>query len=65
MDAWCIITICGLSSFTVDTQAILQRGSGFLRDCLGGTELEVAQATWLVHTMGKGIFDIIHFAVIL
>ena len=34
MDAWCIITVCGVSAFTVDTHAILQRGSGFLRDCL-------------------------------
>ena len=35
MDAWCIITVCGVSAFTVDTHAILQRGSGFLWDCLG------------------------------
>ena len=36
--AWCIITVCGetVSTFTVDRQAILQRGSGFLRDCLSG-----------------------------
>ena len=33
MDAWCI-TLSGVSAFTVDTQAILQRGSGILRDCL-------------------------------
>ena len=33
MDAWCI-TVGGVSAFPVDTQAILQRGSGFLRDCL-------------------------------
>ena len=33
MDAWCI-TDGGVSAFPVDTQAILQRGSGFLRDCL-------------------------------
>ena len=25
MDAWCIITACGVLAFTVDTQAILQR----------------------------------------
>ena len=31
-----IITACGVSAFTVDTQAILQRGSGFLRDYLCG-----------------------------
>ena len=36
IDAWCIITACGVSAFTVDTQVILQRGSGFLRDCLCG-----------------------------
>ena len=34
MDAWCIITVCGVSAFTVNTHAILQRGSGFLWDCL-------------------------------
>ena len=34
MDAWCIITACGVSAFTVDTHAILERGSGFLWDCL-------------------------------
>ena len=34
MDAWCIITVCGVSAFTVDSQVILQRGSGFVRDCL-------------------------------
>ena len=34
MDAWCITVSSGVSAFTVDTQAILQRGSGFLRDCL-------------------------------
>ena len=36
--AWYIITVCGVtvSTFTVDRQAILQRGSGFLRDCLSG-----------------------------
>ena len=33
MDAWCI-TVGSVSPFPVDTQAILQRGSGFLRDCL-------------------------------
>ena len=32
MDAWCI-TVGGVSAFPVDTQAILQSGSGFLRDC--------------------------------
>ena len=26
MDAWCIITVCGVTAFTADTQAILQRG---------------------------------------
>ena len=38
MDAWCFITVCGVtvSAFTVDTQAILQRGSGLLKDCLSG-----------------------------
>ena len=30
MGAWCIITVCFVSTFTVDTQAILQRKSGFL-----------------------------------
>ena len=35
MDAWYIITVCGVSAFTVDTQAILQRAikvmmNGFL-----------------------------------
>ena len=34
MDAWSITTLSGVSAFTVDTQAILQRGSGFVRDCL-------------------------------
>ena len=34
MDACCIITVGGVSAFTVDTHAILQRGSGFLWDCL-------------------------------
>ena len=34
MDAWCIVTVGGISAFTVDTQAILQRGSGFVRDGL-------------------------------
>ena len=38
LDAWCIITICGVSAVTVETQDILQRGRGFLRDCLRGTE---------------------------
>ena len=33
VDEWCI-TVGGVSAFPVDTQAILQRGSGFLRDCL-------------------------------
>ena len=36
MDAWCIITACGVSVFTVDTQAILQRESGLFRDRLCG-----------------------------
>ena len=36
MDAGCIITVCGVSAFTVDTQAILQREKGFLRDSLLG-----------------------------
>ena len=31
VDAWCIITVYGVSAFTVDTQAILQRESGFPR----------------------------------
>ena len=31
---WCIITVCSVSAFTVDTQAILQRASVFFRDCL-------------------------------
>ena len=26
--------VCGVSAFSVDTQSILQRGIGFLRDCL-------------------------------
>ena len=34
MDAWCFITVCGVSAFTVDTHGILQRGIGFLWDCL-------------------------------
>ena len=29
ISAWCIITACGVSAFTVDIQAILQRKSGF------------------------------------
>ena len=36
MDAWCIITAGGVLAVTVDTQAILQRGSGFLRARLCG-----------------------------
>ena len=36
MGACCIITACGVSAFTVDTQAILQRESGLFRDCLCG-----------------------------
>ena len=36
VDAWCIIAVCGVSAFTVVTQAILQRKSGFPRDCLRG-----------------------------
>ena len=30
----CIMTVCGVSAFIVDTQAILQRRSVFFRDCL-------------------------------
>ena len=37
MDGWCIISICGVSALTVDTQLILQRESGFLAEnCLRG-----------------------------
>ena len=46
MDAWCIITVCGVSAFTVDSQAILKRGSGFLRNCLRGGRVPM-HATWL------------------
>ena len=49
MDAWSIITVCGVSAFTVDTQAILQRGSGFLRDLF--TWKEGAQASKLLYIM--------------
>ena len=31
VDAWCIITVCGVSALTVDTKATLQRESGFPR----------------------------------
>ena len=59
MDAWWIITVCGVSAFTVDTQTILQRGSGFLRDCLRWRQ--GAQASRLTNTKGKGSFHIILF----
>ena len=36
VDAWWIITVCGVLAFTVDTQAILQRERGFPWDCLRG-----------------------------
>ena len=36
VDAWCMITVCGVLAFTVDTQAISQRESGFPWDCLRG-----------------------------
>ena len=54
-----IITVCGGSAFTLDKQAILQRGSGFLRDCL--LERSGAQASRLTDAMGKGSFHIILF----
>ena len=39
MNAWCIITVSGVSAFTVDTQAILQIESGFVRDCICGAKV--------------------------
>ena len=36
MDAWYIITVCGVLAFTVDAQAILQRERDLPRDCLRG-----------------------------
>ena len=54
MDAWCIITACGVLAFTVDTQAILQRGSGFLRARLCGGR--VPQASRRTQAMSKGSF---------
>ena len=36
MDACCIFIVCGVSAFTVDTQAISQIESGFPKDCLYG-----------------------------
>ena len=59
MDTWCIFTVCGVSAFTVDTQAILQIECGFLRDCLHWRD--GAQASRLTHAMGKASFHIILF----
>ena len=46
MGAWCIITVCSASAFTVDTQAILQRESGFLGE-------EGAQASRITYAMER------------
>ena len=59
VDAWCIITVCGVLAFTVDTQAILQREKGFPRDCLRGGR--VSKLARLTDAMGKGNFHIILF----
>ena len=59
MDAWCIIAVCGVSAFTVDTQAILQRGSGFVRDCLH--EGSVPKLASLPMLWVKGSFHVILF----
>ena len=53
MDAWCIITVCGVSVFTMDAQAVLQSGSGFPRNCLRGGTVPM-QASRLTQAMGKG-----------
>ena len=59
MDAWYII-VGGVSAFAVDTQEILRRGSGFLRDCLCEVG-EGAQASRLTDAMSKGSFHVIFF----
>ena len=46
---WNIITVCGVSAFTGDLQAILQRGIGFLRDLF--TWKEGAQASRILYIM--------------
>ena len=52
MGAWCIITVCSVSAFTRDTQAILQRKSDFLRE-------EGAEASRLTYATSKGSFHTI------
>ena len=49
IDAWNIITVCGVSAFTGDLQAILQRGIGLLRDLF--TWKEGAQASRILYIM--------------
>ena len=57
MDAWCIITVHGVSAFTVDTQAILQRGSGSFKDCLCKGRAPKLAGT---QAMGKGSFHVLY-----
>ena len=49
LDAWSIITVCGVSAFIGDLQAVLQRGRGFLGDLF--TWKEGAQASRLLYIM--------------
>ena len=53
MDAW---YICGAIAFTMDTQTILPRGSGFCRNCLCGGRVPKL-ASRFTYAIGKVFFS--------
>ena len=59
MDAWCIITVCGVSAFTVDTKDFFTEAKWFSPGLF--TWREGSQASRLTDAMGKGNFHIILF----
>ena len=61
MDAWCIIIACGVSAFTVDTQAILPRPGKWFSQGLFTWRGAGAQASQLTDAMGKGQFSYFSF----